>query len=142
MAQQIATSTWYPQLAGLNLPRELTNGLGQVFALVYSLRDTVQRLSATAATLIEYGTHHDRLELQLEALPEASLFFETDRGNVLYEARYEARQPGEWSYISGIWFEILDHRPRDLTGPDTGFLFWATDTRQLYRWSGTEWIEM
>lgn len=151
MAQQSsqATASWYPQLTGLNLPRELTNGVGQVFALVYSLRDTVQQLSAAVGLLVEYGTHRDRVNtLPAASVPKAALYFETDRGNVIYQARLPEGGVAQWFYVGGIWFDTLNQRPApaDLSANDQGLLFWATDTNQLYRWdsnlSPPAWVAM
>lgn len=84
-------ATWRPQLDGLGLPRALTNGISQAFALIYSYRDQTENnlaaLTNNLANLIRYGTHADRLNTPPASVPNGALWFETDQGNVLYQVR-------------------------------------------------------
>jgi hypothetical protein len=43
-----------------------------------------------------------------------------------------------WEYVSGVLEDKLADIP-DLSGEEVGPLFWATDYKHLYRWSGTAW---
>jgi hypothetical protein len=45
---------------------------------------------------------------------------------------------GAWVYVAGIYVGLLSAMPT-LAAGDVGFLFWATNTTDLYMWFGTSW---
>lgn len=98
-------ATWQPQLTGLGLPRDLTTGVSQVYKLVYSYRDqtdqTLTTLTRNLASLIQYGTQAARQKVAATSVPDGALWFETDTGNTLYQARIPSTtaagpKPAEW----------------------------------------------
>jgi hypothetical protein len=89
-------SSWFPNLANLGLPRALTSGVQQSFSLVYSLRDQVNALQATVEKLLQYGTNHDRLQVNAQAMPDGALYFETDT-KTIWQARMNPKSNSrEW----------------------------------------------
>jgi hypothetical protein len=89
--QSQPASGWYPQLDGYGLPRPLTQAMQQIYSLVYSLRDTVNQGSTTTAKIAQYGTNKERTNVNPQAVPDGSLWLETDTGDV-YQSRLGAKQ--------------------------------------------------
>jgi hypothetical protein len=135
------TATWYPNLNGLNLPSQLTQGIQQSFSLTYGLRDSVSQISNAVNRMIEYGTRNARNALAATAVPDGALYFESDRATVFYQARLSPRSNSpRWFYAGGIMFDTSTNRPTDLGQDDVGFLFLASDTTQMSRWDGAAWV--
>jgi hypothetical protein len=103
-----------------------------------------QSLNSLATTVLlthaRYGTHAQRL-LLTPTLYNTVLYAETDRDNILYQVQNVANIL-KWVYVSGVMFGTLspDLRPTDLATGDVGFLYQTTDTFELFRWSGTAWV--
>lgn len=141
-------AAFIPSLTGLGLPTQLTDSLSQNYTLLYSLRDTTSdtmaKLQMKLDRRIQYGTHTTRAQQTTPSsvpgdVPDGSLWFESDRPTVFYQARIpqEGGTP-RWFYAGGIYYDVLANQPTDLGADDTGFLFLAGT--QLYRWSGTAWV--
>jgi hypothetical protein len=66
-----------------------------------------------------------------------TVFWETDR-NVLYlnEGTFGS---SHWEYILGQYDDVIANRPSDLGSADKYFLFFATDTRITFVWTGGAW---
>jgi len=94
---------WYPQLSGLQLPQQLTNGMTQSFSLIYSLRDSQNLMQSTLQSvikqLIQYGSHDALLQINPNSVPDGALFFERETGDV-YQARFNATATSrDWIHI-------------------------------------------
>jgi hypothetical protein len=87
-------------------------------------------------TLVRYGTHAQRLALNLANVTDSELFVEWDRKYVMYQ-----NQGGVWHYIGGTMWGTYspDQRPTDLGTNDVGFDFRGTDIVRQSLWSGTAW---
>jgi hypothetical protein len=86
------------------------------------------------------GSHAARLGTTAAA---GLTYYELDRG-ALYGAQ-TFQGAVQWIYLSGVMQGTVagpDQRPGGLAAADTGFLFLSTDTFELYRWSGSAWIEL
>lgn len=129
---------WSPSasLKGTNLPQAAVNAIEQIYALVYSLRDTVNQLQANTSRMLQYGTHANRLLAGSQAAPMGSLWFETDRPNVIYQARMPSSSM-QWIFAGGAFYGTT--MPTDLDTRDTGFIYYDTNQNQLWRWTGTAW---
>jgi hypothetical protein len=133
------TTQWQPQFTGLGLPPALTNSVQQAFSLIYSLRDAVSQQGGLA-DLVDYGTHAERTATAPASVPNGTFWSETDRGNVIYQARVPpAVQNAAWVYIIGTYSDVAANRPTDLGANDQGFTFYATDTKVSSTWNGTAW---
>lgn len=131
---------WYPNLRGTGAPAALQNGMQQSFSLLYSLRDTVNQQAQTIAKVIQYDTHLSRLNTTAQAMPDCGLWFESDRNTAFYMARLAPQQTTRaWFYQGGIYADLFQNQPTDLSDNDLGFLFLAIDQKQLYRWDGKAW---
>ena len=117
---------------------------------INSLQGQVAALTPTASTgltgtvvkngQVIYGTHSQRTQNTSPSVSLASLFVETDRGNVVYEAQNVTPNSAQWVFVAGVYGAAAAKEPTDLGVNDTGFLFFATDTLKLLRWSGTAWV--
>lgn len=86
----------YPNLTGLGLPKPLTDAVRDAYTLLYSLRDALSQQSQTVTRTIQYGTHLQRAQVNPQAVPDGSLFFETDDGDA-YQSRLASQQTTrEW----------------------------------------------
>lgn len=70
------------------------------------------------------------------------LYYETNPTYTDRQVLYIATG-GYWKYLAGIMAGSIntpsDTKPTDLSGQDFGFLFYAGDFEQLYRWDGAAW---
>lgn len=93
----------------------------------------------TLARALRYGKHADRLTTDPE--PPGALWIESDRDNVLYEAQLIGTPPAPaWVFVSGTMADSLSNIPTDLGPNDVNFQFATSDTYELYRWSGSAWV--
>lgn len=109
---------------------------GAPIAGVVTTNTGVPAFYATHATRIGSSTHAP------SAVPDQSLFFETDR-NAIYQARLVAGVPA-WVYVGGLPFPGTispDQKPTDLGTNDAGFSFFSTDFNRPYRWTGSAWAD-
>ena len=106
-----------------------------------AILEDLEALTAELAVTIRYGTHAARTAAAPE--PEGGLWSETDRGNVLYQARSVAGSPA-WAYVAGTMTGTLspDQRPTDLGADDTGFRFESTGAIRQFRWDGAAWVDL
>lgn len=79
-------------------------------------------------------THANRLTLYTIGQQVGAGFYETDR-----TVSYIAGATLAWQYQTGIYAAVVASIPVDLGTVDAGFLFYATDQLNLYRWSGSAW---
>lgn len=109
--------------------------------LVTALNDRIRRiniaLGATAETSVPgtaiYGTHAQRVNRPVSA--DATLFVETDRGGILYQA-----QGTRWKYAAGVYCAAWASLPADLGTNDTGFVFFDNvNSLHVWQWTGTAW---
>ena len=108
---------------------------GQVAALTPATSGLAGAITKNGQVV--YGTHSQRTQNASPSTLLASLFVEIDRGNVVYEAQNITAGNAQWVFVSGIYGAALAQEPTDLGVNDAGFLFFATDTRVLSRWSGS-----
>jgi len=111
---------------------------GQVAALTPATSGLAGAITKNGQVV--YGTHSQRTQNASPSTLLASLFVEIDRGNVVYEAQNITAGNAQWVFVSGIYGAALAQEPTDLGVNDAGFLFFATDTRVLSRWSGSAWV--
>jgi hypothetical protein len=93
---------------------------------------------------VNQGTHEERLATNPANVPDGALWVETDRGNVVYQVQQDEDGEPVWVYLAGTMAGTLtpDERPADLGEFDTGFMFAATDTDEIYQWDGTAWVDI
>lgn len=119
---------------------QLNDSVGQVQDQVNDLDTSVSGV-ATSILLVRsrYGLHTSRVATD-PGLVNGALFVETDRTNIIYQAQNVAGA-FKWVYVTGTMRSTIspDLRPTDLATSDTGFMYLATDTNVLYRWSGSAW---
>jgi hypothetical protein len=98
-------------------------------------------LEATVNASLQYGTHAGRPAAN--TVPRDALYIETDRDNVIYQARDVAGTPA-WVYVAGVMWDTIspDNRPLGLGANDVNFAYRATDTTAAYRWSGSAWVDI
>ena len=118
-------------------PIQPVEGVPQEF--VRAVNDRLKRLAAqTGGPATISATHIQRLQNYPAAdQVEKQLLIETDR-----HALYQVQNKG-WTLVSG-WATgrfSPDERPKDLGLGGKGFLFYATDTVQIFQWNGTAWNE-
>ena len=96
------------------------------------------RTSWMETTRVRYGTHAGRLAANIYTLVNGTIWFESDRGYVIYESAYWS-----WWYVAGIMWGTIspDQRPTDLGSRDAGFTFRGTDQAREFIWSGSAWVE-
>lgn len=85
-------------------------------------------------------THANRANYDPNAY-DRWLYFETNPTYTDRQVMYIATG-GYWVYLCGTMLGTIyspDQKPTDLGPPDKGFLFYAADFEQLYRWDGTVW---
>lgn len=84
-------------------------------------------------------THANRANYDPNAY-DRWLYYETNSTYSDRQCLYIATA-GYWIYVCGVMLGSLspNQKPTDLGGPDIGFLFYAADYEQLYRWNGTAW---
>ena len=118
----------------------------QASGLINDHSEAIAELNRELADTIRLGTHAERLAAAPDPLD--ALWTESDRNNVVYQARLVAGTPA-WVYLAGTMRGTItpDQRPGDLGLNDTGFLFHATDAAAAnkdreYRWSGSAWVEI
>lgn len=91
-----------------------------------------------AATVALAGTHADRLASHLPGDSVAGTFFyETDRLVTYIDLDTGGTQVWQWE--GGTMRGAYAVRPTDLSGTDSGFLFYATDLNVTFRWDGAAW---
>lgn len=113
--------------------------------LITAINDRIRRINDalgssssgtdTAPGLVSYGTHQQRLGKPVGTFAAGSLWVESDR-DLVYQVQHNV-----WMYASGIMAAAIASRPTDLAATDAGVEFLATDTYQLFRWSGSAWVE-
>ena len=90
---------WFPSLDGLNLPRNVVNGIRQSFTLLYSLRDTVAQHQNATAKMMQYGSKLDRQNTNAQSVPDGSLWFETDTKQI-YQARMDPKSTSRQWFLT------------------------------------------
>lgn len=144
------TGNWMPQLANQNLTPQTLNAITQAYLLLYSQRDSVNRLANAVSSTIGYATHSqrqnfDKLNTSAVGVPDGALLYETDRATVFYQARVNPQTATEqWFYAGGIYVDLFQNRPTDLGLNDKGFLFLSRDSHILFQWDTTTmtWITL
>ena len=106
---------------------------GQLDELAKELGQTADDLERT----IRYGTHAERLAATPD--PIGGLWIETDRSNVVYQAR-DVAGTAAWVYVTGTMAGSLSQLPSGLGANDIYFSFATSDTYEVYRWSGAAWV--
>lgn len=94
-------------------------------------------------TPVRFGTHAQRLAVDVTRVIEQMLWVETDR-TVLYQLMLVSGSTPVWQYIAGTMWGTLspDQRPADLGTHDAGFDFRGTDQQREFIWSQGAWIEV
>lgn len=104
---------------------------------VKGIASELAEVSRDIADTIAAGVHADRIATK--PAPLDALWIETDRNNVIYQARAVAGLPA-WVYVTGGMRGAIAARPADLGANDAGFVYFATDVHSLqFTWSGTAW---
>jgi hypothetical protein len=112
--------------------------------LIRVLNVRFRELSSAAASTANgsvYGlffTHKTRPDANAQAV--GTYGTDIDRGVVYQVQTVKAAQT--WVYASGVMSDTIANQPSDLGTDDIGFLFFATDTYQQFRWDGSAWVEV
>lgn len=99
--------------------------------------------SATAVTSssgVKFGTHAARAALS-PASNIGSLYIETDRNNLIYQAQYVSGV-GSWVYVDGVYNRTqsqLATLAASLTTADASLQVNVTDYVHILQWTGTAW---
>lgn len=132
----------YPKLTAINI-QQLQPILDQMCSWIFQLATQVgsPTTQVTSGTTTITGLHTDRLNrFPATAQNIGDRFIETDRGEVEY-AVGSVGTVKAWIFLGGgAYGNTLANQPTDLGPNDAGFVFFATDTTDLYRWSGSAWI--
>ena len=91
-------------------------------------------LPGQAQAVVLEDTHANRLTNYTSGQQVGAGFYETDRTVI-----YVADSTLTWKYAAGAYLAVVASLPGDLGTNDTGFLFYATDQSQTYRWTGAAW---
>jgi hypothetical protein len=106
--------------------------------LIRALNDRFRQVSTSSGAAAIAGARQTRIKSYPASDQNPGDFFvEMDRGNALYQV-----QVGKWLLVSGAMAGALAKRPTDLNSGDVGFIYFATDTAQEFRWSGSAWVEV
>lgn len=89
------------------------------------------------STNLKYGTHAQRTALAPGGVPDATLFYETDRA-AIYQAELVSGV-AQWTLVLCRPLRTSDTKPVDLTTTDVGFTWFQSDEGVTYRWSGSAW---
>jgi hypothetical protein len=90
-------------------------------------------------TPLQYGTHAARLAVVIANLVSGTLWMETDRTNVIYQVQTVAGSPA-WVYVGGMMTGAFSGLPAGLGTNDANFTYATSDTYEVYRWSGSAWV--
>jgi hypothetical protein len=132
--RQKPPATNYPSLNNLNLPRALTQAVTQSFQTAYAVRDQTTVNSDAINHMVQYGTHQARLDQSPQALPDGSLWFETDNPDVVYQVRLDPKSNSlQWFYATGMGFVPA----WSLGENDKNYMAWSRPYVLL--WTGTQW---
>jgi len=140
---QYITGTMYGTLSPDQRPTDLTAAQDAGF----QFRTNVDPARAFAwsggswieTTPVRFGTHAERLAATIANLVSGMLWFETDRDNVVYQVQTVAGSPS-WIYVGGIMTDAFAALPAGLGANDVNFTFATSDTYEVYRWSGSTWV--
>jgi len=102
-----------------------------------ALTRAVNTGTALLDTMIRAGTE-DEMTDEPPAPPNA-IWIVTDRDNVVYQVQIVAGGP-QWVYVTGTMTGSLSELPTNLAEFDTNFTFATSDTLEVYRWSGSAWV--
>lgn len=95
----------------------------------------------TSSVVTIEDTHANRLSSHLpSSSASGTYYYETDR-IVTYLNFTTPATTQVWQYVTGIMESVIANQPTDLGTYDAGFLFYATDRKILYQWSGSAWAE-
>lgn len=130
----------YPQLTGTSI-QDLQPILNKMCDWIFQLATQIgSPITTTGSTATTTGLHNDRINrFPATNLNVGDRFIETDRGEVEYAVGLVGAVK-TWVFLGGTYANTLANRPTDLGTNDSGFVFFATDTTDLYRWSGSAWI--
>ncbi len=108
--------------------------------IITSITNNVTNNITNLGGLFLIGTHNLRITVYGGATkPTGTGFFEVDRNVIYIITDTSGGPPKRWEFAAGCMIETLANRPTDLATYDASFLFFASDTSELYIWDGSAW---
>jgi hypothetical protein len=131
-------ANWYPSIDG-KTDRSVVHAINQSYQLSYAVRDQTTANTDSINRMIQYGTHQARTQQAPTALPDGSLWYETDRPTWVYQVRLsKTSNQLDWFYAGGMVIGVALADLTDLGLNDTG----AIDILKphIYQWDGKSFV--